>query len=105
MESGHLVWEYEIELLESIVFDLGAVIGFEMIVLNFHSDLEIGRLNLFIDGRLANVEVIAESSFRCQLLPPPSVNLFVGRFLMLKASSGFLLSIKGFSVKEKPLIR
>ena len=75
-----------------------------MIVLNFHSDVEFSVLNLFIDGRLTDVNVIVESSLKCKLLPPPGGSLLAGRFLMLKASSGFLLSIKNFSVNEKSLI-
>ena len=104
LESSHLFWEDEIDWLESIVFDLGACIGFKKIVLNFHSDVEFSGLNLFIDGRLTDVNVIVESSLQCKLLPPPGVSLLAGRFLMLKASSGFLLSIKNFSVNEKSLI-
>ena len=104
LESGSLSWMSEVDSLDSIVFDLGAVIRFEAINLELEADSEIDRLSVTLDGRLLEVNVSREFSCRWHLRPVDQTVPFIGRYLMLKASSGFLLTIKGFSVKELALV-
>ena len=89
--------------MESVVFDLGAFIRFDFISLELVEDLEVDLLNLMLDGRLVEVNISRKSSCRWYLRPLDQTVPFIGRYLMLKASSDFLLSIKGFSVKELSL--
>ena len=104
LESGNLSWGSEVDSLESVVFDLGASIRFDSISLELEEDLEVDLLNLMLDGRLVEVNISRESSCQWHLRPAGQSVPFIGRYLMLKASSDFLLSIKGFSVKELSLV-
>ena len=104
LESGFLSWGSEVDSLDSVVFDLGAIIRFETINLELESDLDADRMNLMLDGRLVEVNISRESSCHWQLRPVDQSVPFIGRYPTLKASSSFLLSIKGFSVKELSLV-
>ena len=104
VESGRLSWESDADLMDSVVFDLGAFLRFESINLELESDLEVDRMNLTLDGRLVEVSVSRGSSRQWQLRPVDLSVPFIGRYPMLKASSDFLLSIKSFSVEELSLV-
>ena len=104
LDSGCLSWEEEVDRLSSIVFDLGACIRFESISLQFDSNVGLVRLTLILDGRLVEVKASQKSSCCWQLLPEEQFASFIGRYLMLKASSSSLLAIKGFSFQELSLI-
>mgnify|MGYP002344027057 CR=1 FL=1 len=104
LESGCLSWASEVALLETVVFDLGAVIRFNSISLELEADLDADRMNLILDGRLVEANISRESSCQWHLRPADQSVPFIGRYPMLKASSDFLLSIKGFSVQEKSLV-
>jgi len=104
LESGCLSWGDEVDLLESVVFDLGAFTRFELINLELDADLGIDRLSVILDGRLLEVQLVCEDSRQWQLRPAAQSVPFIGRYPMLQASSDFLLSIKGFSVKEQSLV-
>lgn len=104
LESGRLSWESDTDIVDSIVFDLGAFLRFESIHLELESDLKVDRLNLMIDGRFVGVNLSRESSCRWRLHSADQCVSFFGRYPTLKASSDFLLAIKGFSVKELSLV-
>jgi len=104
LESGCLSWDAEYDPLESVVFDLGAFIRFESINLELELDLDADRMNLILDGRFVEVNISRESSCRWYLRPLDQTVPFFGRYPMLKASSDFLLSIKGFSAKGLSLV-
>lgn len=104
LESGRLSWESEVDLLDTVVFDLGAIIRFQRVNLELEVDSEIDRHNVMLDGRLLEVTLSRESSSQLHLYPVDHSMPFTGRYLMLKASSNFLLLIRGFSVKEISLV-
>ena len=104
LESGCLSWDIGDDSLYSVIFDLGGIIRFESINLELEADLEIDSLSLTLDGRLLKVNVLRESSCRWNLRLVDQSVPFVGRYPMLKASSDFLISLKGFSVDELSLV-
>ena len=104
VECESLSWDVEDSSLESIVFNLGAVIRFESINLELVEELEIDRLSLLVDGNFVVVNISQEFSRNWRLRPVELSVPFIGRYLMLKGPSSLLISIKRFSIKNFPLL-
>jgi tetratricopeptide (TPR) repeat protein len=102
--SGELIWDNKINLLESVVFDLGFFVWLESITVEFYENLLIDELNLMVDGRVIEVQVTQEAPYRWLLNPSDQSVSVIGRYPMLKAPSAVLLALRAISFNENSLI-